>query len=126
MVEERITDGKRIAELLASELSGLDTGSLEHVAVVDADRSATPSESGTQAYRLTYRDDALARVLIYPEHAELHLARERTWPDQQAIPTPDERDILDGEGDVFTVDSGAAVKDAVDAIRLAISSLDDE
>jgi hypothetical protein len=118
MVEDRITDGKRIAELLASELSGLDTGSLEQVAIVDAERSATPSETGTQAYRLTYRGDALARVLIYPDHAEVDLEAEPTWPDDQAVST------LDDEKDTLVVDSGAATKDAVDAIRRAISSLD--
>jgi hypothetical protein len=50
-VEDRLTDGRRIAELLAAELDGLG-GALARVAVRDADRDATPSADGTYAYRV--------------------------------------------------------------------------
>jgi predicted acetyltransferase len=36
MVENRITDGKRIAQLLASELTGLEQPPLDRIEVVDA------------------------------------------------------------------------------------------
>lgn len=38
MVEERITDGTRIAQLLSSELDGREDGGLESIAVTNADR----------------------------------------------------------------------------------------
>lgn len=54
MVDDRLRDGKRIAELLASELDGLgDT--LARVAVTDADPAVTPTPDGAHAYRVTLR-----------------------------------------------------------------------
>jgi hypothetical protein len=54
MVEDRLTDGRRIAELLASELDGLG-GALAAVAVVDADRDAEATPDGAYAYRVVRR-----------------------------------------------------------------------
>lgn len=116
MVEDRITDGTRIAELLASELSGLETGSLEQVDVVDADRDATPSETGTEAYRLTYQGQGLGRVLLYPDSAKIHVEPDVEWFENT------ERSSI--EDDTLRVDSGAGVKDAVDALRQMIATLD--
>ncbi|MFB6095961.1 MAG: hypothetical protein ABEJ74_01060 [Haloferacaceae archaeon] len=49
MVEDRLSDGRRIAQLLASELDGLG-GDLERVAVVDADPDVEPTADGALAY----------------------------------------------------------------------------
>ncbi|WP_152042832.1 hypothetical protein [Salinigranum salinum] len=57
MVDDRLTDGRRIAQLLASELDGLG-GVLAAVAVTDADRDADPTPDGAYAYRVTLRDRA--------------------------------------------------------------------
>ncbi|TYT61312.1 hypothetical protein [Natrialba swarupiae] len=60
MVEERITDGKRIAQLLASELEGREDGGLERIAVTDADRDVEPTADGARAYDVSVlsRDEA--------------------------------------------------------------------
>jgi hypothetical protein len=50
-MEDRLTDGRRIAELLAAELDGLG-GALADVAVRDADRDTTPTADGAYAYRV--------------------------------------------------------------------------
>lgn len=52
MVDDRLTDGRRIAELLASELDGLGD-ELAAVAVSDADRDAEATPDGAYAYRVT-------------------------------------------------------------------------
>lgn len=102
MVDERVTDGKRVAQLLASELTGLETGSLGGVDVTDADPAAEPSPEGTVAYRVTAAGESVGTVVMYPERAVVDL-------------------VVEGpEGttdDALVVESGAAVKRAVDAVR---------
>jgi hypothetical protein len=106
---DRVTDGTRIAQLLASELSGLDRGPLDAVTVGDADPDATPSPDGTVAYRVCHREEAVATVVLYPEYATVCLDGERVWQ------TPPAR-VATETDDTLRVDSGAAVKDAVDAL----------
>ncbi|TQQ80925.1 hypothetical protein EGH24_07145 [Halonotius terrestris] len=61
MVQDRLRDGKRIAQLLASELTG-DHATLAHVVVADADPDVEPTDDGAVAYRVVHvaDDDALA------------------------------------------------------------------
>lgn len=108
MVQDRVSDGKRIAQLLASELTGLETGPLGAVTVADADGDAMPSDGGTFAYRITASDRAVATVTLYPEYAELAFAVE---------PAATEAFDPAGESPTVSVTDGAAVKDAVDLIR---------
>ena len=114
MVEDRVTDGKRIAQLLASEVTGLDEGPLEAFSVVDADPDATPTESGTDAYSLTAGDSTVATVSVYPDHATVTFDDAVTWPEEQERPA-----LLEEDDDSMVVPSGAAVKRAVDVIRQA-------
>jgi hypothetical protein len=115
MVERRVTDGKRIGQLLASELTGLQTGVLADVSVVDADPDATPSEAGTEAYRVTHDGAAVASVLLYPEHVTVCLQGEHVWPDRLGV---GETPAVERQGgDSLRVLDGAGVKRAVDAVR---------
>ena len=57
MVEDRLRDGKRIAQLLASELTG-DQATLAHVVVADADPDVEPTENGAFAYRVIHVADS--------------------------------------------------------------------
>jgi len=98
MVEDRITDGKRIAQLLASELTGLQTGPLADVELTDSDPEAIPSDSGTVAYRIQYEGEQVGTVLLYPAYVELELQ----------------------EADTVQITHGAAVKQAVDLFRAAL------
>ncbi|WP_159899872.1 hypothetical protein [Salinirussus salinus] len=100
MVEDRVTDGKRIAQLLASELTGLETGPLGAVAVTDADPEAEPSSGGTVAYRVTVEGEAVGAVVMYPGRVVVDLGVEESET-----------------GGKLAVESGAAVKRAVDAVR---------
>lgn len=108
MVERRVTDSKRIGQLLASELTGLEVGVLGAVSVTDADPEATPSETGTEAYRVTCRGAVVASVVLYPEQVRVQLHGERVWPERvTAGETPGSLRVTDGAG----------VKRAVDALR---------
>ena len=117
MVERRISDGKRIGQLLASEVTGLSVGVLADLSVTGADADATPSEAGTRAYRVAHGGDDVAEVWLYPEHAELQLIGERRWPEPVAGRT------VSREGtDSLRIDSGAGVKQAVDALRTVLAA----
>lgn len=61
MVEDRLRDGTRIAQLVASELTG-DRRRLAQVVVVDADPDVEPTEDGAVAYRVAHvsEPDAIA------------------------------------------------------------------
>ncbi|MXR51339.1 hypothetical protein GRX03_06930 [Halovenus sp. WSH3] len=110
MVEDAITDGKRIAQLLASELTGLETGPFDRVTVTDADAEAMPSDSGTLAYRISVAGSDLAAVTLYPEYVQLEFDVEPTVPESAG-------ELLTEDPTVLTVTSGAEVKRAVDLLR---------
>lgn len=112
MVEDHITDGKRIAQLLASELTGLEEGPLENVEVIDADPDAMPADSGIEAYQIHHRSKPVAAVSLHPEHAVISFQTDRSLPE-----TP----LTVQGGTDLEVTSGAEVKRAVDAIRYAVS-----
>jgi len=119
MVDHEVTDGKRIAQLLASELTGMELGPLAGVRVVDADPSAAPSESGTEAYRLVYEDRTVAAVSMFPDHATVSL---RVEP----VPSTavNSGDGLAVSGTEIRVGTGAAVKRAVDLLRTLLRDVE--
>lgn len=59
MVEDRTTDGVRIAQLLASELTG-GGGHLAGVTVTDSDPDAEPTTDGALAYRVSAGNETAA------------------------------------------------------------------
>lgn len=116
MVDERITDGKRIAQLLSSELTGLQTGALEAVSVTDADPDAMPTATGTDAYTIRTDGVELATVKLFPEYAEIRFAVDPVTEKAATGSTSLEEQSDTGDR-ILQVTSGAAVKDAVDVIR---------
>ena len=56
MVQDRLRDGTRIAQLVASELTG-DRETLAGVVVADADPDVEPTADGTFAYRVDHVAD---------------------------------------------------------------------
>jgi len=121
MVEDRITDTRRVAQLLASELSGLSTGPLAAVSVVGADPDATPSGDGPAAYGVEARGERVATVRLYPEYVAVELDPNAVdGPlDGDAVPAT-ERVSVENEGSeglTIRLEDGASVKDAVDLFR---------
>jgi hypothetical protein len=87
MVEDRLRDGRRIAQLLASEVTG-DADRLPGVAVADADRDVEPTVDGAFAYSVARepQDDEplsatgalgwtgrLAEVYVHPDRVRIEL-----------------------------------------------------
>lgn len=126
MVDERVTDGRRIAELLASELHGRADGPLGRVAVTDADPDVAPSVDGALAYRVTVDGEPGGAVYVHPERVRLELARGAAaaaeaarGPDLHARPK-----AVEPPRTLLFVESGAAVKRAADAVEAAVEAAD--
>ena len=96
MVQDRLRDGTRIAQLVASELTG-DREALAQVVVVDADPEVDATDDGALAYRVAHVADPeaitvgdrgqttidegvdaeqtiLAAVFVHPERARVEFA----------------------------------------------------
>lgn len=70
MVDNRVRDGKRIAQLLASELRGHEDGQLGSLSVADA-RDVEGSVDGEFAYAVRRGDDVLAAVYVHDDRARV-------------------------------------------------------
>jgi hypothetical protein len=120
MVGDVVEDGKRIAQLLSSELTGLQRGPLSEVSVVDADTDAEPSPDGTVAYGVAYEGDRVGQVRMFPTSVTLDLSL-----DDERIVRHAADAGLDGErsddGIRVHVETGASVKRAVDVLRMTLS-----
>jgi hypothetical protein len=126
MVEDRLTDGTRIARLLSSEVHGRASGPLARLTVTDADTAVEPTEDGAFAFGIDLEGERLADVNIHPDR--IHLAVEhgvdvaaeageaeglRTRP--KAVRPPQT---------LVFVESGAAVKRAVDVLAAVVESVE--
>ena len=78
MVEDRLANGARIAQLVASEVTGHEA-SLADLSVVDADPDVEPSTDGTLAYRVAREaggdgareSETFAEVYVHPDRARV-------------------------------------------------------
>ncbi|WP_227353700.1 hypothetical protein [Haladaptatus salinisoli] len=127
MVEERVTDGVRIAQILSSEVDGREDPPLDSLSVANANRNVEPTADGALAYEVERNGESgggevVAKVFVQPDRVRVELsegieaaakaAREaglRVRP--KAVEPPR---VL-----VF-VESGAEVKRAVDALVAAV------
>lgn len=81
MVEDRTTDGTRIAELLSSEIHGRESGPLGALSVTDADREVEPRQDGAYAFTVSYDGEPVATVHVHPDRIHLEFA---SAPDRAA------------------------------------------
>ena len=136
MVQERLTDGYRIGELLASEIDGRQSGTLAPLAVANADRTVEGTPEGERAYdvRLLASDrdsrreptpdddgELFAQVFVHEEGATVALEAD----------SPAARNVAESAGlDVdqewrtgtlaIGLDYGAQSKRAIDVLEAAI------
>ncbi|MFD1563635.1 hypothetical protein ACFR99_08755 [Haloarchaeobius amylolyticus] len=126
MVEDRITDGRRIAELLSSELDGREDGGLAAVAVTNADRDVEPTADGARAYDITRSDERLARVFVHDDRAHLEFEIEQ----DTAAETASDIDLrvrpkaTTPPRTLVFVESGADVKRATDVVQAVSGQLE--
>lgn len=126
MVDARITDGRRIAELLASELDGREDGVLDRVAVTNADRDVEPTVEGARAYDITAFDRRVARVYIHDDRARL----EFDIGHEPATSAAEEGDLrvrpkaIEPPKTLVFVERGAEVKHASDVVQAVVRSIE--
>lgn len=121
MVEERITDGRRIAQLLASEVEGREDGGLGALSVADADREVEPTPEGARAYDIVRGSTAVACVFVHEDRARLE------YEDRMRSVLEEAEDLTVREEDgrmVLEIGSGAAVKRGARALSAAGESLE--
>lgn len=114
MVEDRITDGKRIGQLFASELTGLERGPLGAVSVEDADPDVEPTAEGATAYRVAADGETRGTVSVTERTARLELAEPTAFESDRDDVT------VENGGRVVVAHSGAAVKALVDVIAATL------
>jgi len=121
VVEDRVTDGTRIAQLLASELDGREDGPLDRVAVVNADPGVESTPEGAHAYDLSVDGSVVGAVSVVPEASHVELAT--GVADAGRVADNEDLDVATRTGTagpVIHVGSGAAVKGAVEIVAAAI------
>ena len=126
MVERRVTDGVRIAQLLSSEVDGREDGALDRLAVTNADTDVEGTADGERAFDVTLDGDALGAVFVHDEYARLELQRGGETAKSRAEEAglrAEEGDDGDGEAARLFVESGAEVKRAVDALDAVSGAL---
>ena len=72
MVQDRLRDGKRVAQLLSSEITG-NSGTLGSLSVVDADADVEPTADGALAYAVAddATDERVAEVYVQEDRARV-------------------------------------------------------
>jgi hypothetical protein len=70
MVTDRLRDGVRIAQLLASEVTG-DQGRLKSLSVADADTDVEPTFDGALAYRIAQGEEPIVNAYVQPDRLRL-------------------------------------------------------
>lgn len=125
MVVDRLTDGTRIAQLLASELTGHEAA-FASLSVVDADTDVEPTDDGALAYAVTAADERVAEVYVHPDRARVEFL---SHPDVTAEAASEEglrvrpKAVRPPRTLVF-VEDGAQVKWILPAFRALVEALD--
>ncbi len=130
MVDDRVTDGRRIAQLLAAEVRGHERGPLAALSVADV-ADIAGSVDGERAYRLVRPtadgEATVGAAYVHPERVRLVV---RARPERAAAAAEDAGlGVRPAGGDaprtLVFVESGAAVKRATDVLRAVLEGLDD-
>ncbi|TYL35980.1 hypothetical protein CV102_24830 [Natronococcus pandeyae] len=124
MVEDRTTDGRRIAELLASELDGREDGILADVSVINADRDVEPSADGARAYDVVVdgREEPFVRAFVHPDriHLEFERGQDAAADAASDVELRVRPKATKPPKTLVFVESGAAVKRATDVIQAVV------
>jgi hypothetical protein len=124
MVEDRTTDGKRIAQLLSSEVSSREDSGLDALEIVNADADVEPSADGELAYEIAREggeaddptDAVLAKVYVHEDRARVEF-RERADAAAEAAESGGLRvrpKAVKPPRTIVFVEDGAEVKRATD------------
>ncbi|MFO7926822.1 MAG: hypothetical protein ACQET5_04205 [Halobacteriota archaeon] len=133
MVVDELTDGKRLGQLLASEIHGHERDVFGRLVVVDADAEIEPTEAGTLAYAIgieiendgddSGHGDRIAKAYVHPDRLRVEFS---AVPDVAADVGREEGlrtrpKAVDPPRTLVFVENGAEVKAALRVVR-AIAS----
>jgi hypothetical protein len=118
MVEDRITDGRRIAQLLASEVDGR-AGALADLSVTNARRDVEPTADGARAYDVELDGEAVATAFVQPDRVRIEVSRapERVLSVAADAGLRARPKATRPPRTVVFVETGAEVKRATDALE---------
>lgn len=124
MVEERLADGTRIAQLLASEVDGRSDGVLDTLSVTDAVQGVEPTADGAFAYAIELDDDRLATVHVHPDraHVEFDAGHEAVVERAESEGLRVRPKAVQPPKTLVFVEDGAQVKRAVLVLERAVQS----
>jgi hypothetical protein len=138
VVEDRLADGRRIAELLASEVEG-DRDRVPGLGVVDADPEVDPTPDGTFAYAIARESpgdvgagggarsgERIAEAYLHPDRVRLEV---RVGVEAAATAAGDRGlrvrpKAVEPPRTLVFVEDGAAVKRVVPVLRAAVDAAD--
>ncbi|QCS41619.1 hypothetical protein [Natrinema versiforme] len=125
MVEDRITDGRRIAQLLSSELDGREDGELARFAVTNADRDVEPTADGARAYDVIRDDERIARAFVHDDraHLEFEAAQDAAAEAASDVDLRVRPKATNPPRTLVFVESGAEVKRATDVVQRVSQAL---
>ena len=123
MGKDTLTDGKRIGQLLASEIHGHERGAIGTATVVEADTDAEATEDGTFAYAIDVGDsDRIAEAYIHPDRLRIEFLVDPSSAAeagrQRGLRTRPK--AVDPPRTLVFVESGAEVKPALGVIRAVV------
>ncbi|EMA47146.1 hypothetical protein [Halobiforma nitratireducens] len=145
MVEDRITDGTRIAQLLSSELDGREDGPFASVAVTNADTDVEPTAEGARAYDVALvlaadgtdadsgeagdgdgekRRTRIARAFVHEDRAHLEFEVEQDLAAERAgaVELRVRPKATQPPRTLVFVESGAEVKRVTDVVRAVVDA----
>lgn len=124
MVEDRLADGTRIAQLLASEVDGRTDGALAALAVTEANPDVEPTADGAFAYAITADSERLAGVYVHPDraHVEFSADHEAIVAGAELVGLRVRPKAVDPPKTLVFVEDGAEVKRAVAVLERAVQS----
>ncbi|MFC7202466.1 hypothetical protein ACFQJC_02995 [Haloferax namakaokahaiae] len=127
MVVDALSDGKRIAQLLASELTGHEDA-FSLLEIVESDPDVEPTDDGAFAFGVNHGDERVAEVFVQPDRARVEFV---SHPDL-AAEHASEADLrvrpkaVRPPRTLVFVEDGAQVKWLLPTFRALVAAFDDE
>ncbi|WP_132059431.1 hypothetical protein [Halorussus amylolyticus] len=129
MVEERTTDGKRIAQLLSSELDGREDSGLDALAVVNPDPDAEGTAAGELAYEVARGEDdeTFAEVYVHDDRARIEFREgvETAASAAEDVGLRVRPKAVEPPRTIVFAEDGAEVKRATDVVVAALQAVED-
>lgn len=121
MVDNTETDGKRLAELLSSEVTGHENVPYDALAVTNADPDVEPTTDGARAYDVERDGERLASVYVQTDRVRVELYDSLEAAEEAVVAGDLRSRPVGGQPPrlLVFVNTGAEVKRALDVLAAA-------